>query len=60
MVGFGRSMLEEIARMTCGRAFFPNSYDELEQVEIHTRIAIELRHQYSVGFYPPDSANQPK
>jgi Ca-activated chloride channel family protein len=52
--GFGRSVLEEITRMTGGRAFFPNAYNEPELVEICTRIALELRHQYSVGFYPSD------
>jgi Ca-activated chloride channel family protein len=57
MVGYGRSILEEITRMTGGRAFFPNAYNEPELVEICTRIALELRHQYSVGFYPTDSSN---
>jgi Ca-activated chloride channel family protein len=52
LAGFGRSVLEEITRMTGGRAFFPNAYNEPELVEICTRIALELRHQYSVGFYP--------
>ena len=40
--------------MTGGRAFFPNDYNEPELVEICTLIALELRHQYSVGFYPTD------
>lgn len=54
LAGFGRSNLEEITRMTGGRAFFPNAYNEPELVEICTRIALELRHQYAVGFYPSD------
>lgn len=54
LAGFGRSVLEEITRMTGGRAFFPNGYNEPELVEICTRIALELRHQYSIGFYPTD------
>ncbi|HEU4391207.1 MAG TPA: VWA domain-containing protein [Blastocatellia bacterium] len=58
--GFGRSNLEEIARMTGGRAFFPNAYNEPELIEICTRIALELRHQYSIGYYPTDSASQVK
>jgi Ca-activated chloride channel family protein len=52
MAGFGRSVLEEITRMTGGRAFFPSAFNEPELVEICTRIALELRHQYSMGFYP--------
>ena len=57
---FGRSVLEEIARMTGGRAFFPNAYNEPELVEICTRIALELRHQYAVGFYPSDVQSEAK
>lgn len=58
--GFGRSILEEITRMTGGRAFFPNAFNEAELVEICTRIALELRHQYSVGFYPTDTHSEAK
>ena len=46
--------------MTGGRAFFPNAYNEPELVEICTRIALELRHQYSVGFYPTDIQSEAK
>jgi Ca-activated chloride channel family protein len=46
----GQAMLEEIAQTTGGRAFFPRSAAELE--EITTRIALELRHQYSIGYSP--------
>jgi Ca-activated chloride channel homolog len=46
----GRSILEEITSMTGGRAFFPDSPLELD--DVITRIALELRHQYSLGFYP--------
>jgi Ca-activated chloride channel homolog len=60
LAGFGRSVLEEITRMTGGRAFFPNAYNEPELVEICTRIALELRHQYSIGFYPTDIARDAK
>ncbi|MFY9558201.1 MAG: VWA domain-containing protein [Blastocatellia bacterium] len=60
LAGFGRSILEEMTRMTGGRAFFPNAYNEPELVEICTRIALELRHQYSVGFYPTDLASEAK
>ena len=60
LAGYGRSVLEEITRMTGGRAFFPNDYNEPELVEICTRIALELRHQYSVGFYPTDVPSEAK
>ncbi|PYT02753.1 MAG: VWA domain-containing protein [Acidobacteria bacterium] len=60
LAGFGRGVLEEMTRMTGGRAFFPNAYNEPELVEICTRIALELRHQYSVGFYPTDIASETK
>jgi Ca-activated chloride channel homolog len=46
----GQAILEEIAQMTGGKAFFPRSPVELE--EIMTRIALELRHQYSIGYIP--------
>lgn len=60
LAGFGRSVLEEITRMTGGRSFFPNAYNEPELVEICTRIALELRHQYSFGFYPTDVTSEAK
>ena len=37
-----------------GRAFFPESAGELE--DTLGRIALELRHQYTIGFYPSDLA----
>jgi Ca-activated chloride channel homolog len=46
----GRAILEEIAQTTGGKAFFPRSSAELEDVT--TRIAVELRHQYSIGYSP--------
>jgi Ca-activated chloride channel family protein len=54
LAGFGRSVLEEMAQVTGGRAFFPAADDQAELVEICTRIALELRHQYAIGFYPSD------
>lgn len=46
----GQSILEEIAQVTGGKAFFPRSAAELEDAT--TRIALELRHQYSIGYEP--------
>src|SRR5262249_27604980 len=60
LAGFGRSVLEEITRITGGRAFFPNAYNKPELVEICTRIALELRHQYSLAFYPTDRDSEAK
>jgi Ca-activated chloride channel family protein len=60
LAGVGRSILEEITRMTGGRAFFPNAFNEPELVEICTRIALELRHQYAIGFYPTDIQSEAK
>jgi Ca-activated chloride channel family protein len=60
LAGYGRSLLEEITRMTGGRAFFPDGYNEPELMEICTRIALELRHQYAIGFYPSDTSNESK
>jgi Ca-activated chloride channel family protein len=56
--GYGRSLLEEITRVTGGRVFFPSFYNESELVEICARIALELRRQYSIGFYPTDLASE--
>lgn len=47
---YGQSVLEEVTRISGGRSFFPNSDEEL--VDVCTQIALELRHQYSVGYYP--------
>jgi Ca-activated chloride channel family protein len=46
----GQSILEELSRLTGGRAFFPSN--DLELQEVITRIGIELRHQYSIGYTP--------
>jgi len=46
----GRMILDEIARLTGGQAFFVNSASELEKVT--ARVALELRHQYNIGYTP--------
>ncbi|MGH9755878.1 MAG: VWA domain-containing protein [Blastocatellia bacterium] len=46
----GQAILEEIARTTGGMTFFPTSYGEME--DSVTRIALTLRHQYSIGYAP--------
>ena len=46
----GQGILEEIAQVTGGKAFFPRSAADLE--DMTTRIALELRNQYSIGYLP--------
>ncbi|MDQ3179081.1 MAG: VWA domain-containing protein [Acidobacteriota bacterium] len=46
----GQAFLDELTSVTGGKAFYPQTDVELD--EIFERIALELRHQYSVGFTP--------
>ncbi len=48
----GQAFLDEISSVTGGKAFYPES--EVEMDEIFERIALELRHQYSIGYIPKD------
>lgn len=48
----GQAFLDELSSVTGGRAFYPSGDAEMD--EIFERIALELRHQYSVGYTPPD------
>ena len=48
----GQAFLDELTSVTGGKAFYPQTDVELD--EIFERIALELRHQYSVGFSPKD------
>jgi len=45
-----RKLLEELARESGGRAFFPQSLEELDTIA--STIARELRTQYALGYYP--------
>jgi Ca-activated chloride channel family protein len=51
----GQAILDELASVSGGKAFFPNSPAEMN--EIFERIAIELRHQYSIGYKPATFTN---
>ncbi len=53
--GSGVGTLENITESTGGLTFFPQ--EESEVTDIYTRIALMLRHQYVIGFYPTDAAN---
>lgn len=48
----GQSFLDELTSVTGGRSFYPSGDAEMD--EIFERIALELRHQYSVGYTPPN------
>ncbi|MDX6271842.1 MAG: Ca-activated chloride channel [Acidobacteriota bacterium] len=54
----GQSILDELAGVSGGRAFFPDTAAEMN--EIFERIAIELRHQYSIGYKPKSFVNNGK
>jgi Ca-activated chloride channel family protein len=45
-------ILEGLARVTGSRAFFP--WKDEEMVDAAASIALELRRQYSIGYYPTD------
>lgn len=46
----GRETLEDLASTTGGKAFFPKGPIEMD--EAFERIALEMRHLYSIGYYP--------
>lgn len=54
----GRALIEELAEITGGRAFFPDSVYELE--DICTKIAIELKNQYVLGYRSTNEAKDGK
>jgi Ca-activated chloride channel family protein len=54
----GQAYLDELANISGGKAFFPNTGVEMD--EIFERIALELRHQYSIGYRPSNFVNNGK
>jgi len=48
----GQSILDDIAGVSGGKAFFPQSSAEMD--DIFESIALELRHQYAIGYRPPN------
>lgn len=50
----GSGILKMLSEWSGGRAFFP--YDDGAVGDIYTRIAVMLRHQYVIGFYPTDTS----
>jgi Ca-activated chloride channel family protein len=54
----GQGILDELASVSGGKAFFPRSTAEMD--DIFEQIALELRHQYSIGYRPSNFANDGK
>jgi Ca-activated chloride channel family protein len=54
----GRALIEELADLTGGRAFFPTSVYDLE--DICTKIAVELKNQYWIGYHSTNPAKDGK
>ena len=54
----GRGILEELAGVSGGKAFFPGTSAEMN--DTFERIALELRTQYSISYRPSNFANNGK
>ena len=54
----GQGILDELANVSGGKAFFPRSAVEMD--DIFEQIALELRHQYSIGYKPSNFSNDGK
>lgn len=52
----GRAVLAEMSRVSGGAAYFPETESEPELTGICTQIALELRQQYTLGFYSMGAA----
>jgi Ca-activated chloride channel family protein len=54
----GQGIMDELAGVSGGKAFYPRSGAEMD--DIFEQIALELRHQYSIGYRPPNFLNDGK
>jgi Ca-activated chloride channel family protein len=54
----GRAIIEDLVGITGGRAFFPESVYELE--DICAKIAVELKNQYVLGYHPSNTEKNGK
>jgi Ca-activated chloride channel family protein len=54
----GQGIMDELAGVSGGKAFYPRSAAEMD--DIFEQIALELRHQYSIGYRPPNFTNNGK
>ena len=55
---YDRMVLEELSSPSGGRAFV--AHNGIEMAEVFERIALELRHQYSIGYRPANLAGDGK
>lgn len=51
----GRTIIEDLVKAASGEAFFPESAEELE--DICSKIALELRNQYVLGYHSTNAAS---
>lgn len=54
----GQGIMDELAGVSGGKAFYPNSAAEMD--DIFEQIALELRHQYSIGYRPANFVSDGK
>ena len=54
----GQGILDELAGVSGGKAFYPRSGPEMD--DIFEQIALELRHQYSIGYRPTNFVSDGK
>jgi Ca-activated chloride channel family protein len=54
----GRAIIEDLAHISGGEAFFPDSVDQLE--DICSKIALELKNQYVLGYHSTNKAKDGK
>ncbi len=54
----GQGIMDELASVSGGKAFYPRSAAEMD--DIFEQIALELRHQYSIGYRPPNFVSDGK
>jgi len=55
-IGFGPELLKNIATVTGGRAVFPDFCSSSDVMDACTQVALDLRHQYVIGYYPTDKS----
>jgi Ca-activated chloride channel family protein len=56
VLAFGGGTLDQISNLSGGRTFEPP--DDPQMRDIYARIAVMLRHQYVIGFYPTDAGRR--
>jgi Ca-activated chloride channel family protein len=54
----GRAALGELASTSGGASYAPQTGSEREPFDICTQIGLEMRRQYSIGFYPTDASGR--